>query len=60
MMMMASRILLLECIIFIDEVLPGYANNNSTGDIAADQYHHYKVSIKMLHDHHFAFTVTTN
>jgi hypothetical protein len=41
-------------------MMTGYAPDKSTADVAADQYHHYKVSIKMLHDHHFAFTVTTN
>ncbi|XP_051229498.1 beta-glucosidase 32 [Lolium perenne] len=28
----------------------GYANNNSTGDIAADQYHHYKDDVKLMQE----------
>jgi hypothetical protein len=36
---------LLEC---IDDVTTGYSPEKSTGDTAADQYHHYKVIVKSI------------
>ncbi|CAM0958441.1 unnamed protein product [Alopecurus aequalis] len=28
----------------------GYSSDNATGDIAADQYHHYKDDVKLMHE----------